>query len=440
MSMEALAAPERCAFAAYARHVNPTLAEFLGVTGRHTRFVQATGNTLRSHDGRLFKDWIAGFGSLNLGHNPPGPLAALQAFAQSNAPNLFVESLNPAAGLLAQFLVQQAGAHFETCFFSNSGSEAVEAALKLAVAATRRHTFVYCTGAYHGTTLGALSMMGHGMYRQPFESILPRWCEIPFNDEQALAAALATEDVAAVVIEPVQVESGMRGVTPAFLSAARTLCDQTSTLLVLDEVQTGMGRTGHLFAFQSVGITPDILCLAKGLGCGLVPIGATVYERGLFKRAYGTYEKCEAHNSTYGGNALACRVALAGARELADSSFLQAVRQRAAFLSQEARRRLANHPLVRRIEFHGLLGAIELEQSVHPWFDWSAFGMGDWSGRPSTGPLLVHRLYKRGFLLQVCGHDWRCIRLEPPLTVSELDCHELMIAISEEIDWIHSHD
>lgn len=427
-------------YRAWARHVNPVLAEFLAMTGRDHRVRRASGNRLECEDGRVLKDWLAGFGALGLGHNPAGPRAALAAFMASEAPALLVESPAPEAGALAQFLCAQAGPQFATCHFSNSGSEAVEAAIKLAVAATGRHDILYCRGGYHGVTLGALALMHVGDFREPFERVLFRWHAVDFNGVDALRAALAARPFAAVVIEPVQVEAGVNAATPAFLSAARTACTETGALLILDEVQTGLGRCGNAFAFQAHDVVPDVLVLAKALGAGLVPIGATLAREGLFRAAYGSYARCEIDKTTYGGNALACTVALAAARELCAPELLAQARATGALLARLLAERIGTHPLVAGVRMHGLLGAVELRESAHPWFDWAAYGLEEFAARPNLGPLLVHRLYRRGFVTQICGHDWRALRIEPPLTVSAADCEEFVAALAAELDWVASHE
>jgi acetylornithine/succinyldiaminopimelate/putrescine aminotransferase len=423
----------------YRTHVNPVLAEFLALTGRHQKFVHAEGMRLTSSDGQVWLDWVAGFGSLNLGHRPAAALDALRQFADDTTPTLFVEAVNPFAGALARALVSAAGPSFETCFFGNSGTEAVEAALKLAFAATGRSTVVHCEGAYHGTTLGSLSMMAPGPFRDPFSAALLRWRAVPFNDAAALRAALAPGDACALVIEPVQVESGVRRATDEFLTAARQACDDRGTLLVFDEAQTGLGRTGRLFGFQHTPVVPDVMALAKALGGGIVPVSATLMRQGLFKAAYGSYAGAEAHHSTYGGNALACRVGLAVLQAVNQTGFLADVAERGRQLAARLQRRLGAHPLVRGIRFHGLLGAIEVADVPHPWFDWAALGIDEWAGRPATGPLLLHRLHRRRHLLQACGHAWNCLRIEPPLGVDLADADALIDALAAELDWMQSH-
>ena len=426
-------------FLAYASHVNPTLAQFLALSGRDQHFVSARDNVLTTDRGERYKDWIAGFGSLNLGHNPPQLLQRAREHLASDAPNLYAECVNPFSGRLARRLVELAGSSFETCFFCNSGTEAVEAAIKLAIAATRRHHIVYCEGAYHGTTAGSLSMMARGPYRDRFDPLLPQFTAVPFDDLGALAEALARLQPAAFVVEPIQVESGVRALGEGYLHEARRLCNEHGTLLVLDEVQTGMGRTGSLFAFQQQDMAPDILALAKALGGGVVALGAIVIGHGLFQRAYGDYVSSEAHNSTFGGNALACSVGLDALSLIAEPAFLESVRQRGAQLGELLRRQIAPHPLVRRVTLKGLLGGVQLHPVDHPWLSWAGLGFEGLQHMPVTAPLLTHRLHKRKLLTQVCGHDWSTLRVEPPLTVSLDDCRELVDILEQELDWIHEH-
>jgi putrescine aminotransferase len=424
-------------FVAYARHVNPTLAHLLALSGRDQHFVHAQDNVLTTDRGERYKDWIAGFGSLNLGHNPPRLLEHMRLHLSENRPNLYVEGINPFSGRLAQRLVELAGPSFETCFFCNSGTEAVEAAIKLAIAATRRRDIVYCEGAYHGTTTGSLSMVARGTYRDRFEPLLPQLTAVPFDDLGALTQALAQRQPAAFVLEPIQVESGVRTLSATYMREARRLCDEHGTLLVLDEVQTGMGRTGSLFAFQQQGIAPDIVALAKALGGGVVPLGAIIIGRGQFQRAYGDYLSSEVHNSTFGGNALSCSVGLEALSIISDPNFLETVRQRGAQLMELLHKQIAQHPLVRRVSITGLLGGVELHPLDHPWFSWQGLGLEGMDHLPVTAALLTHRLHKRRILTQVCGHDWSTLRIEPPLTVSLDDCREFVATLAQELDWIH---
>src|SRR6188768_707060 len=321
-------------FDSFTRHVNPALGRFLQVVGRDYRFVDGQDCTLRTNLGDTLTDWVSGFGTLSFGHNPAFAKAALADALQSTAPHLYVDALNPFAGRLAEALVQAAGEPFETCFFANGGAEAVEAALKAAVAATGRSKILYAEGGYHGTTLGALGCMAQGLYREPFEALLPHGFQsVPFGDSAALANALASEPAAAFLVEPIQMEAGVRIASSGYLAEAKRLCNAAGSLLVLDEIQTGLGRTGELFAFQHTQTKPDVLIVGKALGAGLVPISAAVFATGIWQRAYGTLLRSEIHNSTLGGNALCCAVGLAVLEHLAPGELLEQVRQRSAQLS-----------------------------------------------------------------------------------------------------------
>jgi putrescine aminotransferase len=426
-------------YAAYTRHVNPGLGRFLELSGRDTRFVSGHGGVLEDADGGTWDDWVAGFGSLNLGHNPPAIKAALAEHLALDAPGLYVESLNPFAGELAARLVALAGEELDTVFFSNSGAEAVEAAIKTALLATGRPRVAYAEGGYHGTTLGALGCMARGPYRADLDGVLPGFREVPFGDARALEAALAAGDVAAFLVEPIQMEAGARIAGTDYLAAARAACRRHGALLIFDEAQTGLGRTGALFAWQHTGVEPDVLVSAKALGGGLVPIGATLMRRGLWERAYPGYLRAEIHNSTFGGNPLACRAALVTLEIVAEPGFLAGVRRRGDALFAALRAALADSPAVERVSGRGLLGGIKLRPAAHPWLAWDSFGLDELAGYPIAGALVLERLARRRIVAQVCAHDWSVVRVEPPLTVDDAACARFVDAFRDAVRWLERH-
>jgi len=427
-------------FDSFSRHVNPALGRFLQIVGRDYRFVHAQDCTLRTSLGETLTDWVGGFGALSFGHNPAFAKAALADALQSTAPHLYVDALNPFAGRLAASLVQAAGEPFETCFFANGGAEAVEAALKAAVATTGRPKILYAEGGYHGTTLGALGCMAEGLYREPFEALLPHGFQsVPFGDSAALAHALAREPAAAFLLEPIQMEAGVRIASSEYLVECKRLCAASGSLLVFDEIQTGLARTGKLFAFQHTPVQPDVLIVGKALGAGLVPISAAVFATGIWQRAYGSLLRSEIHNSTLGGNALCCAVGLAVLERLAKGELSEQVRQRSAQLSAGLSRVLERRRSVLRVSLRGLLGGIQLRPVSHPWATWAGLGMPELEPRPSSAALLVQRLAKLGILAHVCGHDWSVLRIEPPLTVSAQACDEFVAALSLSLDWLEEN-
>lgn len=425
------------AYDAFVRHVNPALGQFLRIAGRAPRFVRASGSALFDDEGTRWDDWVAGFGALALGHDPPVVRDAVRAHIDRGVPTMLVESLNPFAGQVAERLVRLAGPSFGTAYLCNSGAEAVEAALKTAMAATGRSRVVYAARGFHGTTLGALACMARGPYRDPFASVVDRmgFREIPFDDEAALDAALAEGDVAAFLCEPIQMEAGAVFPSPGYLARARELCDRHGAIFVLDEVQTGLGRTGELFAFQREGAVPHVLVLAKALGAGVVPIGAAVMEDGLWHRAFGTFLRSEIHATTMGGNALACAVALAVLDTVAAPQFLVDVRARGDALRDALEDALRGRASVERVSLRGLIGGVRF-RADHPWLSWEAFGVPELAGQPASGAAVVDRLYRAHVLAQPCGHDWAVVRIEPPLVVDAETTSRFVTALGDAARWL----
>jgi acetylornithine/succinyldiaminopimelate/putrescine aminotransferase len=420
---------------AYEEHVNPTFGRFLSMTGRDLHLVHARGTTLTASDGRTFDDWVAGFGVFNLGHNPEVVLDAVRAALERRAPNLFPENVNPAAAELASALTRAAGAPFELAHFTNSGSEAVEMALKTAILATGRTKIAYADRAFHGTTLGAISCAGKGPFREGLEGVLQEFVEVPFGD----AGALERDDLAAFIVEPVQMEGGARLAATEYLRDVRALCERRGTLLLFDEVQTGMGRSGRLFAFQALGVVPDMVILAKALGGGVMPIGATLMPREVWSRAWSPYTRCQAGDSTFGGNTLSCRAALAALAAIERPEFLANVRTRGEELFAALHARIGGSPLVARISSLGLLGGIALREPSHPWLGWTNLGMPELEGHSVAGPLLIDRLQREGILAQVCAHDWSVVRVEPPLVVSRETCARFVDAAGRAVAWLEAN-
>ncbi|MBI5200734.1 MAG: aspartate aminotransferase family protein [Elusimicrobia bacterium] len=430
------AARDRDAFEAYVRHVNPTLGRFLKLSGRGFRLSKASGCTLEDDQGRKFDDWIAGFGSLNLGHNPPAVLAALRRHLDEGAPGLYVEALNPYSGKLGEALVKEAGSSFGTCFFSNSGSEAVEAALKTAIAATGRAAVLRAEGGYHGTTLGALACTGRGPYRDAFKGPLADFPEVPFGDLPALKAALAARPCSAFIVEPVQAEAGMRIAPGEYLAGAKAACRAAGALLIVDEVQTGMGRTGQLVACRHWGVEPDVLVLAKSLGGGVAPLGATVVARGLWEKAWPGLEVCEAHNSTFGGNPLSCAAGLAALQALREPELLARVRRAGDRLWSALRERLKKRALVAEVRGLGLLGGVALKEPSSEALRWESLGASELAGKPVAAALAVERLLRQNVFAQICGHDWSVLRVEPPLIVDDAGIDRFVGALDDALVWL----
>jgi putrescine aminotransferase len=405
------------AVARHARHVNPAFVRLLGRLGYGRVFVRAQGVHLWDSAGRRYLDLLSGFGSANVGHSHPRLLARLKRLLDEEPVHLLHVGPSPHAAELAERLAALSG--LDVALFSSSGGEGVEAAMKLARAATGRTGFVYCDGGFHGTGLGALSLMGERRMRRPFEPLLAGCQAVAFGDVAALERALAARTAAAFVVEPIQAEAGVRLPRAGYLQEAQELCRRHGSLLVLDEVQTGLGRTGCLFACQREGVVPDVLVLAKSLSGGIAPIAATLTRRELHARAYGSRARFDLHGSTFAGNALSCAAALETLHILED----ERLPERSAALGERwllrLRERLAGHPLVRDVRGRGLLLGIELGPTDAGLLNRAAPFVVRRMARDVFGQWVALKLLEAGFLVQPAAHAWNVVRLEPPLTIGE---------------------
>ena len=419
----------------YARHVNPAFVKLLGVFGYGRVFVRAEGVRLWDHEGRAYLDLLAGFGASNLGHRHPLLLERLRQELDTGTPDLLHVGPSAAMAELAAELTARAGAPLEVALFSTSGGEAVESALKLARAATRRPGILYCQQGYHGTGFGALSVMGHPRMRKPFEPLLGHTRAIPFGDLQALKKAL-TRRVGAFLLEPIQGEGGVQLPPPGYLAEAARLCAANKTMLILDEVQTGMGRTGSLFAFQNEGLVPDAVVLGKGLGGGLLPVSAVLTTREWHARAYGKVSSFDLHGSTFSGYALGCAAARATLSVLDREDLVQNAAHRGHQLLDGLRYRLAGHPLVREIRGRGLLVGIELGPPVGA--NRLLAPVIRAAARTMMGQWLALRLLERGILCQSAALRWDVLKVEPPLTIGSADVDWAVGQIGEVLDGYRS--
>jgi putrescine aminotransferase len=323
---------------------------------------------------------------------------------------------------------------------SSSGAEAVEAAIKLARAATKRKGILYCKGGFHGLSLGTLAIMGTPRLRAPFEPLM-QTTAVPFGDLEPLRAALATNKFACFVVEPIQAEAGVIVPPAGYLAAARELCSKHGTLLVFDEVQTGVGRTGTMYAFQGDGVTPDLLVLAKGLGGGIIPVGATLVSRELHQRAYGGLDRFDAHGSTFAGNAIACAAAIATLDIVEREHLAERARTLGTYLHERLTARIGKHPLVREIRGRGLLMGVELGttttgilQGIGQRLASISPAAGRLAPPPFVGQWISVRLLEAGYLCQPTAHEWDVLKLEPPLTISERELDAFVDTLGDILD------
>jgi putrescine aminotransferase len=425
---------EHPAATAYARYVNPSFIQLLGLLGFGRVFTRADDVWIWDHEGRRYLDCLAGFGSVNLGHNHPKLIARLHQLLDEQIFHFC--HVGPAAGAaaLAQGLATRLAPPLEISLFASSGAEAVEAGLKLARAATGRADFVACDGGFHGTTLGTLSLMGAERMRAPFEPLLPGCHRIPFGDLDALEAVLKRSKPAAFLVEPLQGEGGIILPPPGYLRDAQALCTTHGTLLILDEIQTGLGRTGALFAHQAEGLVPDVLCLAKALSGGIAPVSVAVTSRALFDRAYGKTDRFDLHSSTFQGNALSCAAALRTLEIIDEEALVQRSAERGAQLLAGLRQRLHGHPLVKDVRGRGLLVGIEFGPTGRNWLDRLAPALVGKITESMFGQWIALRMLEAGVLCQPAASRWNVLRLEPPLTIAAAEIDFVVDTLATVLD------
>ncbi|HQK37423.1 MAG TPA: aspartate aminotransferase family protein [Bacteroidales bacterium] len=384
------------------RHIAQTSRSPLALEIDH-----ASGMYLYGTDGKRYMDLISGISVSNLGHSHPAIIHAIREQAGRHLHLLVYGELIQApqvhlAGRLAGILPRQ----LDTIYFVNSGAEAVEGALKLAKRYTGRHEIIAMKNAYHGSTHGALSATGNEDLKRAYRPLVPGFRHIELNNQKDLG--VISSKTAAVILEPVMGEAGVRPANPAWIRELRSRCNETGSLLIFDEIQTGFGRTGSLFAFEKLGIVPDILLLAKALGGGM-PLGAFIASSEIMNVI--SHSPALGHITTFGGHPVSCAAALAHLNELLSSEIIAEVPAK-----EQLFRKLLVHPMIREIRSAGLLMAIELGSAV-------------------LVQKVIARTLERGILL-----DWflfcdTALRLAPPLIISEEEiktaCSILQEVLSE---------
>jgi len=426
----------------FGRHINPVMLALSGNSGFVRTLVRGEDCYVWDREGNRYLDFVAGFGSMNVGHNHPRVSAAIQDAIASQAVGYAQSAINPYAAALAERLVTLSPAGLEMAFFTNSGTESVEAALKLARLATGQTQFLYCHRSYHGKSLGSLSVTGNPNYQKPFRPLLSGCDPIEYGDLEALERRLQDNQYAAFIVEPLQGEGGMIVPPTGFLRHAADLCREYGVLLIVDEVQTGLGRTGELFACDRESVAPDIMTLAKSLGGGMMPIGAMLSRRDLWNKAYGNVKNFSLHTSTFGGGSLACAAALATLDVLVDEDLAVNARERGQQLRRELRKLQKEiGSAIVDVRGEGLMTGIEFaplrESIASHWRQSDTTGMmqytvPDLDRHIAEIPAMyvMQSLLKRsGIYTQVARSRGNVLRVQPPLTVSEEHITEFVAAV-----------
>ena len=403
----------------------------------NAQYVRCEGGELTTAEGRTILDFLSGYCVHNIGHNHPYVIEQLRDELLRRGPAMLQSHVPELAGQLAKRLCQMAGGKVRKAFFACSGSEGVESAIKFSRAVTGKTGLLYADGAFHGLTCGALSLMGDEFWRAKFGPMLADTKAIPFNDLGALAAQVETKGYGAFFVEPIQSEAGIRLPHADYLREAQQLCARHGVLFVLDEVQTGMYRTGRFLAAQHYGVEPDMVILAKALSGGLVPCSAVLMSDRVYEAVYDSLKRSIVHTSTFSENSLSMRAGLATLDVLDDENLGERALVMGEVLRERLRERLARYEMVSDIRGMGMLSGIEFQapKQMRLRLPFEAFMR---IHRSMFGQVVVMRMYRDyGILTQICGNNFMVLKAAPPLAVTEEQIDKFVNAIGGVVDLMH---
>lgn len=414
----------------YAEYVNPEFAELLRAFDYGRDFVRAHGTRLYDSDGREYLDCLAGYGVHNIGHNHPRLVRALRDALDSNAPSMLNVDAPEYRAILAQKLSCLTHPDFCRTVFANSGAEAVDVAIKTARRATQRVPIVTCSGGYHGLSVGAAGLIEERLYRE-----LPgdkaghvRW--VPFGDCASLEAVCRTDKPAAFIVEPVQGEGGIHVPSDSYLEEAAVICRKHGCLFVVDEIQTGLGRTGSMFATPFERVVPDILLLGKALSGGIVPISVAMMTAAVWKRSFGSAWACNLNASTFAGGRLGVAAATETLAIIEEEELSKAAATRGAELAKELSILAKRHPIIRDVRQQGLLIGIEFQ----PASGLLMKAVPAWAREGLYAQVICALLLREhGILAQPCTLAQNVLRVEPPLIITGDDTKAFIAGLDETL-------
>jgi ornithine--oxo-acid transaminase len=414
------------------RYLNPQIGRIVRTLGFDKVWTGGEGAHLIDAEGERYLDLFGGYGVFAVGRNHPDVIAAIEQLVAARTGNLPQLGVTLLSGVLAEQLLARAPGSVAAMVPANTGTEAVEAAIKISRAATGRPRVLYAEHAFHGLTLGSLSLNGGKEFREGFGPLLPGCDAVGFGDLDALERELARGDIAAFIVEPIQ-GKGVNLPPPEYLQAAQRLCREAGALFVCDEVQTGIGRTGRFLALEHWGLQPDMICVAKALSGGFVPIGAVLVSRAAFEKVFDGMERAVRHGSTFGGNDLAAAVALATLGVLEREDLIAHAERMGTLLLELTRPLVERFEVVADVRGLGLMWAIEFGPPAGT----SARRLWERVERRQPGLfsqlVTVPLFHEHKIFCQVAGHHMNVIKALPALTIEEAEIRRFADALEQTI-------
>ena len=419
------------------QHVNPRFVKTLNTIGFDRCYTRAEGQYLWDIEGRRYLDMLAGYGVFNVGRNNPEIRKALIEFMEMDYPSLVQMEAPLLSGLLAKELKKRMPNELDYVYFTNSGTEGVETAIKFARCATRRNGIIYLHKAFHGLSNGSLSLNGDDTFREGFGELLPYCIKVPMGDLEALERELSRKNIAAFVFEPIQ-GKGVNIPPPGYLKQAQELCRKYGTLFVADEIQSGMGRTGKFLALEyEEGLDPDIVTLSKSLSGGYVPVGAVLTRKWIYNKVFSSMDRSVIHSSTFGQGSLAMVAGLASLDYIDEHKLMENATAMGNLLGEKLTALKDDYEFIKDIRWRGLMVAIEFGQpkSLKLRAAWTLAHKLNKSLFPQA--VTIPLLQDHGILTQVAGHNVDIIKLIPPLIIDEKDVNYFVSSFKTVMDSLH---
>ena len=418
-------------YAMHSRHLNEQMVRVLRAIGYDVDYSCGAGQYLFDRSGTRYLDLLSGFGVFAIGRNHPALREALKSVLDSELPNLVQLDVSTLAGILAERLLAHVP-YLDNAFFANSGTEAVESAIKFARAATGRSGLVYCEHAFHGLTTGALALNGDAIFREGFEPLLPDCVRVPFNDLAALEQALASREMAAFFVEPIQ-GKGVNLPADGYLQGAADLCRRHGTLFIADEIQTGLGRTGRFLAVEHWNVEPDMVLLSKSLSGGHVPSSAVLTRKHIFKKVFDRMDRAVVHGSTFSKNDLAMAAGITMLDVIESERLIENAARMGDRLLHDLSALIPRYELLNDVRGKGLMIGIEFG-APNSFKLKASWNMLEAANKGLFCQLITIPLFKEHKILcQVAGHASHTIKLLPALVISDDDCEWIVKAFDAVI-------
>ncbi len=423
-------------FTLHEEHLNTQIVRVLKTIGYDRVYTHAKGPYLYDQDDQEYLDLLSGFGVYAMGRNHPTVIQALRDVLDNDLPDMVQMDVSLLSGLLAEALLKHCPPKLTKMFFCNSGTEAVEAAIKFARYTTKRDRVVYCEHGYHGLTLGALSLNGENVFREGFGPLLPGCASVPFNDLSALEKALQGRDVAAFIVEPIQ-GKGVNLPDDDYLPGVQALCQKYGTLFVADEIQCGLGRTGKFWAIEHWGVEPDMILMAKALSGGFVPVGGVAMTSQVMEAVFNRMDRAVVHGSTFSKNNMAMAAGLATLKIIEDEKLIENAAKIGGELMSGMQSLADRYELFKGVRGKGLMIAMEFgsPKSLSLKAAWS---MLEAANKGLFSQMITIPLFKNHRILsQVAGHGMNVVKFLPPLVINERDRDWILGALDEVIGDCH---